>query len=94
MRIMTYSFSVIAAATLVHATSSTNFAAPPVLTDSDVFVSGVGGYHTYRIPAIAQTKTPGILLLFCEVSYSCKTHPLRPTFYTAIDHRYHHRVES
>jgi len=30
------------------------------------FVSGVDGYHTYRIPAIVQVPTTGDLLLFCE----------------------------
>jgi len=32
---------------------------------SDVFVSGEGGYHTYRIPAIVVTSD-GTLLAFCE----------------------------
>ncbi len=36
---------------------------PPELID--VFVSGEGGYHTYRIPAIIAT-TQGTLLAFCE----------------------------
>lgn len=31
----------------------------------DVFVSGQGGYHTYRIPAVVVT-TKGTLLAFCE----------------------------
>jgi len=30
-----------------------------------VFVSGTGGYHTYRIPALLVTKK-GTLLAFCE----------------------------
>ena len=64
----TYLFSALAAVALVQATSSS---APPVLADSDVFVSGVGGYHTYRIPAIAQMKTFEVLLIFCEVSRHC-----------------------
>ncbi len=33
--------------------------------DVDVFVSGEGGYHTYRIPAIVATNK-GTLLAFCE----------------------------
>lgn len=42
----------------------------PVLTASEfsqveVFRSGEGGYHTYRIPALAVTKK-GTLLAFCE----------------------------
>ena len=36
---------------------------PP--SHSDVFVSGSGGYHTYRIPGIVLTKA-GTLLAFCE----------------------------
>jgi len=32
---------------------------------SDVFVSGEGGYHTYRIPAVIQAAN-GSLLAFCE----------------------------
>lgn len=35
----------------------------PVQTD--VFVSGVGGYHTYRIPAVIVARD-GTLLAFCE----------------------------
>lgn len=35
------------------------------LEQSDLFVSGMGGYHTYRIPALALT-TRGTLLAFCE----------------------------
>jgi sialidase-1 len=38
----------------------------PMLPGSvDVFVSGEGGYHTYRIPAIVRTLS-GTLLAFCE----------------------------
>ena len=35
------------------------------LPDVDVFTSGVGGYHSYRIPAIVRTAK-GALLAFCE----------------------------
>ena len=35
------------------------------LTQSDVFISGTDGYHTYRIPALIVTKK-GTLLAFCE----------------------------
>lgn len=35
------------------------------LTKADVFVSGTGGYHTYRIPAVIVTPK-GTLLAFCE----------------------------
>jgi sialidase-1 len=37
----------------------------PALMETPLFVSGQGGYHTYRIPAIIQT-TNGTLLAFCE----------------------------
>lgn len=35
------------------------------LSQSDVFISGTDGYHTYRIPALVVT-TRGTLLVFCE----------------------------
>ena len=35
------------------------------ITRTDVFISGTGGYHTYRIPAIIVTPR-GTLLAFCE----------------------------
>jgi sialidase-1 len=38
---------------------------PPRLPDMDVFTSGTGGYHSYRIPAIVRTPQ-GVLLAFCE----------------------------
>ncbi len=42
------------------------FAAPSnLLEQTDVFVSGNDGYHTYRIPAVVTTKG-GALLAFCE----------------------------
>ncbi len=37
----------------------------PFLHESDLFVSGQDGYHTYRIPALLVTKK-GTLLAFCE----------------------------
>lgn len=39
--------------------------AEPTLDQTDVFVSGQDGYHTFRIPAIVSTKQ-GTLLAFCE----------------------------
>jgi len=37
----------------------------PAPEQIDVFTSGTGGYHTYRIPAVVLT-TKGTLLAFCE----------------------------
>ena len=48
---------------LVLATPTLTFAADPVQTP--VFVSGEGGYHTYRIPSVIVTPKGG-LLAFCE----------------------------
>jgi sialidase-1 len=39
--------------------------AEPAVEQTDVFVSGQDGYHTYRIPAVVRT-TNGTLLAFCE----------------------------
>ena len=39
--------------------------AAPALEPKDVFVSGEGGYHTYRIPAVIRAAN-GSLLAFCE----------------------------
>ena len=51
---------------LLHPTSSALArAAEQSLTESDLFLSGTQGYHTYRIPAIIAT-TKGTLLAFCE----------------------------
>lgn len=38
---------------------------PPTFSETVPFVSGQGGYHTYRIPALVRT-TNGTLLAFCE----------------------------
>ena len=38
---------------------------PPAPSQADLFVSGEGGYHTYRIPALIVTRE-GSLLAFCE----------------------------
>src|SRR5262245_35036319 len=40
-------------------------AAPPAPEQTDVFVSGTDGYHTFRIPAVI-APTTGTLLAFCE----------------------------
>jgi hypothetical protein len=39
---------------------------PPGLADVAVFSSGTDGYHTFRIPAIVQTRQEGVVLAFCE----------------------------
>jgi sialidase-1 len=44
--------------------NGTTTVATPV-TQTDVFVSGQDGYHTYRIPAVIRAKD-GALLAFCE----------------------------
>ncbi len=40
-------------------------AAEPLLTQTEIFRSGEGGYHTYRIPSLIATRK-GTLLAFCE----------------------------
>jgi len=40
-------------------------AQPVAPVETDVFVSGEGNYHTYRIPSVIMTKN-GTLLAFCE----------------------------
>jgi len=40
-------------------------AAPAGLEQSDLFVAGAGGYHTYRIPVLLTTPA-GTVLAFCE----------------------------
>lgn len=47
------------------AISAARAAASTQLDQTDVFVSGEGGYHTYRIPAIIRAPN-GTLLAFCE----------------------------
>ena len=39
--------------------------AEPLLTHTDVFISGQSGYHTYRIPAV-ETASDGSLIAFAE----------------------------
>ena len=47
------------------ATITSSFAQTPTFTETPVFVSGQGGYNTYRIPALVRS-TDGTLLAFCE----------------------------
>ncbi|MBA4147486.1 MAG: exo-alpha-sialidase [Verrucomicrobia bacterium] len=42
------------------------------LTQTDIFVGGVDGYHTYRIPSLIVTKK-GTILAFCEARKSSKS---------------------
>ncbi|MGA1606806.1 MAG: sialidase family protein [Planctomycetota bacterium] len=51
----------------VHSFSATGdlVAPPPPLDDDALWISGKGGYHTYRIPALIVTPK-GTLLAFCE----------------------------
>jgi sialidase-1 len=50
---------------LAMSTAFIHGAEPPSLEETDVFVSGQSGYHTYRIPSVIATKQ-GTLLAFCE----------------------------
>ncbi len=50
---------------LVSVLFSAALAATPAVEQTDVFVSGRDGYHTYRIPAIIRARN-GDLLAFCE----------------------------
>src|SRR5437016_5025776 len=40
-------------------------AQPAPLTQTDIFVAGAEGYHTFRIPSVVVTKK-GAVLAFCE----------------------------
>src|SRR5271170_38369 len=52
-------------ALLTAALPAAPISAPPQRTDADVFVSGTGGYHAYRIPAI-EVAPDGSLLAVAE----------------------------
>lgn len=52
-------------AAILLALTAGNAAADPQLEQTEVFVSGAEGYHTFRIPAAVAT-TKGTLLAFCE----------------------------
>ncbi len=54
-----------AALAIIGLLSSTANAAEPFLEQHAVFVSGEGGYHTYRIPVMSGSKK-GTVLAFCE----------------------------
>ena len=53
------------ALTTFAARSGSAAAAEPLLEQQNVYVSGVDGYHTYRIPALVVT-TKGTVLALCE----------------------------
>jgi len=53
---------ILAAQDEVSTVDSANLPAP---CETDIFVSGQGGYHTYRIPAIVVSQA-GTILAFCE----------------------------
>jgi sialidase-1 len=44
---------------------TTSLQAAPLLSQTDVFISGTAGYHTYRIPAL-ETAADGSLIAFAE----------------------------
>ncbi|MDA1013104.1 MAG: sialidase family protein [Planctomycetota bacterium] len=50
---------------LVTSIASIAVSAEPEVFQADVFTSGIGGYHTYRIPSVITTNK-GTLLVFCE----------------------------
>jgi sialidase-1 len=50
---------------VVFASSAGTVADAQGISESEVFVSGKGGYHTYRIPSLIVTSK-GTLLAFCE----------------------------
>jgi sialidase-1 len=51
--------------------ASSRLAVDPVFEEAPIFVSGEGGYHTYRIPALVVTRR-GTVLAFCEARKSSR----------------------
>ena len=62
MRFIDFVVSAVSLATLAIAKAD---GSPTTLTKTSVFVSGQGGYHTYRIPSLLVTAR-GTLLAFAE----------------------------
>jgi len=65
---MTHTFGIPLAAVLLAGMSNPSAWAAQLdapLEQQDLFVSGTGGYHTYRIPALLTTRR-GSVLAFCE----------------------------
>ena len=56
---------ILAAVLGFHLTSSMTTAGETLFEQQDLFVSGQGGYHTYRIPALVVSRK-GTVLAFCE----------------------------
>lgn len=56
---------IILTAILANGVSQTAVAADASLRKTDIFESGKGGYHTYRIPAVVVSPN-GTVLVFCE----------------------------
>jgi sialidase-1 len=50
---------------ILFALATASLTAAPAIDQTDVFVSGQDGYHTYRIPSIIRAQN-GALLAFCE----------------------------
>ncbi len=55
-------FLIIAAVALIHGFTGCK---QPLFVETSLFISGEGGYDTYRIPSVIMT-TDGTLLAFCE----------------------------
>ena len=51
--------------TVLLLSSCQNFPAEPLMEQTELYISGAEGYHTFRIPALV-VSTRGTLLAFCE----------------------------